>query len=293
MRKLKKWITAALSTVMLLAMPLTSQAFTYYIGPIKYADMTNEQYDAIYNTLKSMAEDGSQGNNKFRSTGVVCNTFEEAKAIMDTFSYVFPSTNAFGLVWNEWGSNRIILDNYDLSEGTFDFTYYSNTGRKNEIWAIWAPGVDARAIISESEQAMTEIERIAETAPKNTREKLRYYYDTIKERSTYDNAGIENGYYSLSSYDALIKGKSVCGGFAKTFMLLCKKAGIPCGIVREKYSGEGRNHAYNIVYLDNRWLKVDATSAIAYGNGNDHFLEEMSSNIQEYCNQPYVYGIQQ
>ena len=105
--KLRKWIAMSVTILMIFAMPLTAHAFTYYIGPSKYTDITDVQYDAIYNTLKSMAEEGKQGSHEFRSTGVVCNTFEEAEAVMNAFEYLFPGFTSFFFVWNEYGANRI------------------------------------------------------------------------------------------------------------------------------------------------------------------------------------------
>lgn len=286
--KLRKWIAMSVTILMIFAMPLTAHAFTYYIGPSKYTDITDVQYDAIYNTLKSMAEEGKQGSHEFRSTGVVCNTFEEAEAVMNAFEYLFPGFTSFFFVWNEYGANRITLTEYDSS--TYHYLYYGNSRREKDIWVIWNPSVDTTEILSQNEQVLTEVKNIVDSSPEGTKEKLRYFYDVMKGRCSYDDEGFASGNYSVSSYEALIKGKAVCEGFSKAYLLLCKQAAIPCGIVQTDYSGEEKNHVYNIVYVDDHWLKVDVTYGIT---AKYCFLKEMSADMQEYYKENRIYGIQQ
>lgn len=60
---------------------------------------------------------------------------------------------------------------------------------------------------------------------------------------------------------ALVEGQAVCEGYAQALTLLCRMAGIPCGIITgtaTNSSGSTERHAWNIVHLDGYTL-IDAT----------------------------------
>ena len=74
--------------------------------------------------------------------------------------------------------------------------------------------------------------------------------------------------YSLSSensynaYGAAVNKRAVCDGISSLFKLLCKKFGISCFKERGKgllRNGSYQNHAWNVVYVNSKWLGVDST----------------------------------
>lgn len=92
----------------------------------------------------------------------------------------------------------------------------------------------------------------------------------------YDSDSIEgsknNAPYIAS--DVLASKRAVCLGYANLYAALCRSAGIPCNVVTGHAlgidSGESSwdestiasteaNHAWNEVYIDNRWIIVDTT----------------------------------
>ena len=58
-----------------------------------------------------------------------------------------------------------------------------------------------------------------------------------------------------TGYDLLIKGSTVCSGYASLYQDLLLRAGIPCLQVES----EPMNHVWNLVQLDGQWYHVDVT----------------------------------
>jgi len=62
---------------------------------------------------------------------------------------------------------------------------------------------------------------------------------------------------------ALLEGLATCEGYAQAMTLLCRMAGVPCGIVTgtgiETWSGRPENHSWNVLELETGFTLVDAT----------------------------------
>ena len=82
--------------------------------------------------------------------------------------------------------------------------------------------------------------------------KERYVHDSLISLVDY-NTGAS---MSQSAYSALINGKTVCAGYARTYQYLLQQLNIPCYYCTG-YSGQ--NHAWNIVLLDGAYYNVDVT----------------------------------
>lgn len=85
-------------------------------------------------------------------------------------------------------------------------------------------------------------------------------HDYLVKNNRYDLAAVENpkAYWaSYMAYGALVKGTSVCQGYAQAMSLLLRTAGIECKYVSGK--GNGGNHAWNIVKIGGQYYHVDAT----------------------------------
>jgi transglutaminase-like putative cysteine protease len=50
--------------------------------------------------------------------------------------------------------------------------------------------------------------------------------------------------------------KGICYDYASLFAAMCRSQGLPCMIVKG-YSNKGILHAWNKVYIENRWYFVD------------------------------------
>jgi len=72
-----------------------------------------------------------------------------------------------------------------------------------------------------------------------------------------------NGTNAHNAYGALVEKKAVCDGYSRAFRILCKKAGIPCLIVRgtsvSPNSGESIGHAWNMVKIGGQYYHMDVT----------------------------------
>lgn len=63
-------------------------------------------------------------------------------------------------------------------------------------------------------------------------------------------------YKRQSAYDALIKGKATCNGYACLFYDMCRSSGIPCRIITGDANGY---HAWNLVKIGKSWYNCDST----------------------------------
>lgn len=125
-----------------------------------------------------------------------------------------------------------------------------------------------------------EIKRTAQeiTAPyQSNYDKAVALHDWVCKNVYYDRDSI-NGDYNTAPYtasDVLEQKRAVCLGYADLYAALCRAVDIPCNVVTGYALGvnsstentwneksmtdtEG-NHAWNEVYLDNRWVIVDTT----------------------------------
>lgn len=94
------------------------------------------------------------------------------------------------------------------------------------------------------------ISGIAENDSLGEAEKALLLHDRLALRCEYDYT-----YSKRDSYQAIVKGTSVCEGYAKAYSLLLDKVGI-----KSEYCGsDALNHAWNIVYVGGKPYHVDVT----------------------------------
>ena len=116
-----------------------------------------------------------------------------------------------------------------------DFTYYYNQNGYYRV--VYQLGY--LKLSDQQKQSMTdEVEKIVRQGKKqcsNIVQLLQYFQETLCRRVEYDMtaAKSDSDHYptSFHAYGALMKGKSVCQGYAYAFKLLCDQAQIPCCIV--------------------------------------------------------------
>lgn len=114
-----------------------------------------------------------------------------------------------------------------------------------------------REIEQATAEALTELDN--ELGSEATdREKALFIHDWICKRAYY----VHNGDDGHNLYDALVKGRAVCEGYAKAFAYLCRKAGLECEMIvglHPLIDEPDLAHAWNRVLIDGEWLYVDAT----------------------------------
>ena len=99
-------------------------------------------------------------------------------------------------------------------------------------------------------------------------EKIRNVHNWIIDNVKYD-ANAEEPYSILG---ALIEGKAVCEGYARSFKYIMDNLQIPCVLVSgtgTNSQGETESHAWNYVQLDGKWYAIDVTwdDPVIVGNG--------------------------
>ena len=105
----------------------------------------------------------------------------------------------------------------------------------------------------------------------NDFEKVKAIHDYLVMNIVYDHELLLKLYQNeqnLKDYKGfyleggLFDNKAVCEGISKSFTALCNIEGIPCVTVEgfQTNNPNGAGHAWNKVYLDEKWYIIDATS---------------------------------
>ena len=81
-------------------------------------------------------------------------------------------------------------------------------------------------------------------------DKILKFHDYVVNNTIYDANDVSKSYtaYSLIKYN-----KAICGGYSDIMALYLDKLGI------RNYRITSDNHVWNLLYLDNKWLHLDAT----------------------------------
>ncbi len=114
------------------------------------------------------------------------------------------------------------------------------------------------------DSALNSIERVANSVLANRKnndyDNIKMVHDYLIDNIKYDTELSQPYIYNI--YGAMVKGISVCEGYAESFKYLMDKLNIPCTLVigiATNSNGQTENHAWNYVELDNKWYAVDVT----------------------------------
>ncbi len=122
----------------------------------------------------------------------------------------------------------------------------------------------------------------------NDTEKARSFYVWIAENISYDVQAFLRGV--LKQYtpeEVLEKRKAVCQGYSGLFKALCDEAGIKCELIPGYSKGYGyvskkaftnSDHAWNAVYLNNKWHLLDVTWGAGGINEKQKFVKEFKDD---------------
>jgi transglutaminase-like putative cysteine protease len=146
--------------------------------------------------------------------------------ILKADDYLQSCTKSYG--WKSEGYQNDVTIN-------FDFNFY--TTRIQEDY-----------VDSEVTAILKEITKVS----MNDHQKEKAIHDYIVTRITYDTT-LKN----YNAYEALKYGLTVCNGYAQLAYKMLKESGIETKIVVG--TGNGENHAWNLVKLDNIWYHLDCT----------------------------------
>lgn len=173
----------------------------------------------------------------------------EAKTIMNrALDASLDSTGKYGdsleFGYNDCNSSVRSLGNQYII--TYKFVYYSTAAQEEAL---------TKAINA----ALSELN----LSGKSDFQKIKAIHDYICKKVTYDEEHLSDCNYFLqyTAYAALVKGTSVCQGYAILFYRMCKQSGIDARIIGGLgyVNGRAQNHAWNLVELNGKWYNVDCT----------------------------------
>lgn len=175
-----------------------------------------------------------------------------------------------------------VFDYIKLSQGTDgNWELYKSPVYDDNVKAYEKAKSISRALKStysvchDEEDIKNLAEKLTENETGNYRKALRIY-EWVCENIYYDSDSIyetsNNAPYVAS--DVLEERRAVCLGYANLYAALLRSIGIPCNVVtgyalgvdtgitqwdNENIHTTEANHAWNEVYVDNRWVIVDTT----------------------------------
>lgn len=145
------------------------------------------------------------------------------------------------------------------------------------------------------------VQSIAESVSGDDPEVLLSFCKRLTDTVEYDTKTAESGVYSdqniaATAYGALVNGSAVGEGYAMAFKALCDKLNIGCDVVLGEMNG--KNHAWNIVELENYYYHIDVsmcdTNGIetAFLRNDTQMAETYTWDTTKYksCNGPLTYG---
>lgn len=133
----------------------------------------------------------------------------------------------------------------DAEAGIFYGVKPKYTMTKEEIESTWSEIVDYK------EKVLSNL-----TEDMSSYEIEKAIFDYIVDNTVYDGESDDN-----QNIQSVVRGSSVCMGFAKMFKYLCEQCGIECVLANGDSIRTGFGHAWDYVNLDGKWYVVDSSSA--------------------------------
>jgi transglutaminase-like putative cysteine protease len=170
------------------------------------------------------------------------------------------------LIFYDFDAQRYAFNNPDVVEvyGTeFSSLYehYLNFGIDEGRQGYY---LDTCSDLLKAELKIYELADGFEANYKTDREKVKAVHDWMVKNIQYDYDNYLANKIPFRSYQvdgAMLYGKAVCEGYAKTFELFMNALGIDCRTVKGEASDESGwgGHAWNAVKLDGVWYYIDVT----------------------------------
>ena len=121
------------------------------------------------------------------------------------------------------------------------------------VYPAFSKEADRRAATARFAESLAELEKPALTVSSDY-QKVKTVHDTICRRFSYETGSPEEEKAFLeSSYSAVVNRRTQCGGYAKTFALLCNRLGVDAIVVGSD------THGWNCVKIDDVWYELDCT----------------------------------
>lgn len=238
---------------------------------VDYSNVTVDKY--FYNQL----EEPSQ---------TIYKAFESNKENMKSGTYRIDLGNSFSDILNQTNGSELLGQYYQsaIEAYTYDnpeifylspnkmylnietttfgnsvtYNIYINNGNENNYF------IDEFTSQAQVESAISQIEQvknqIIQNRSGNAYDDIRMVHDYLVENIEYDTSLSQSNIYNV--YGALVNGRAVCEGYARSFKYLMDELGIPCTLVigtGTNSQGQTENHAWNYVQLNGTWYAIDCT----------------------------------
>lgn len=238
---------------------------------IDYSNVTVDKY--FYNQL----EEPSQ---------TIYKAFESNKENMKSGTYRIDLGNSFSNILNQTNGSDLLGQYYQsaIEAYTYDnpeifylspnkmylnietttlgnsvtYNVYINNGNENNYFIDeFSSQVQVENAISQIEQVKNQI---LQNRSGNTYNDIKMVHDYLVENIEYDTTVSQSNIYNV--YGALVNGRAVCEGYARSFKYLMDELGISCTLVigtGTNSQGQTENHAWNYVQLNGNWYAIDCT----------------------------------
>lgn len=278
MKQTTKRIWAILLVVGLICPMLNQSALAYNhlsSEQLKSGSMVNPVYaDVADVTVKKAPSARTNGAGFTPKTSDISHTLEEAAqklrqgmiAREASISVTFPADAAF-----DFDAIFTAAMEHTGVPAEGDYLQYHWTGLSWDIKYGSVAGMDCFTIFYYPEYLTTakqeaevdaEVEKLLKELnlyEASDYDKVKGIYDWLCQNVTYDNDNLNNNSYTLkhSAYAALINKTAVCQGYATLFYRLALELNVDCRFIFG--TGNGGDHAWNIVKLDGLYYNLDAT----------------------------------
>lgn len=157
-------------------------------------------------------------------------------------------------------------------DGAGNYHAYLGSGRTDNYFVQGFTSKDqVEAAIREHEAKVAAIVEEARklSAPEGkslVEEQIRYVHNSIIQNTSYHletDCSPGNAGHIATSYGALVKGESLCEGYARAVKTVLDSLGITSVLVQGYYQiteTQGELHMWNSVKIDDKWYGVDATA---------------------------------
>ncbi len=123
----------------------------------------------------------------------------------------------------------------------------------------------------EIDELNKEIDTILEkniTSNMNTADKIKAIHDYVINNTEYDEKKVDNihdtTYKSNTAYGVIKEGYGICSGYSDTISIMLNKLNI------ENYKISNDTHIWNLIYVNGKWVHLDATWDDPISNNNIH-----------------------
>lgn len=139
-------------------------------------------------------------------------------------------------------------------DGSTSYTYYMDGGPITVTPNLNMPATEVDGTRGRIEEAVTEfLQTVPADADDYTKARLAYEY--VIRTTDYDASAQNN----QSIQSVFLGHSSVCAGYARAYLYLMQRMGIPCAYVEGSMPSTGQVHAWNLVCLDGTYTYVDVT----------------------------------